>query len=118
MEQNVGIAYGTDIENARGGRGNDVIIGNELNNALIGNFGDDILRGNGGIDFLNSSKIDSGVNALAMLNSLENVASSEVERDTRRWYTSFGQNDPSDPTRPVTTKTVAGILYSWSRGAA
>ena len=54
--QNVGIAWGTEIENARGGLGNDTIIGNEGNNSLIGNFGDDTLRGGGGVDFLHGNE--------------------------------------------------------------
>jgi hypothetical protein len=48
--RNVAIAFGADIENARGGNGNDVLIGNELDNLLIGNNGNDEVRGNGGTD--------------------------------------------------------------------
>ncbi|MCP4081122.1 MAG: hypothetical protein GY819_07540 [Planctomycetaceae bacterium] len=54
--QNVGIAWGTEIENARGGQGNDTIIGNEGNNSLIGNVGDDTLRGGGGVDYLHGNE--------------------------------------------------------------
>lgn len=54
--QNVGIAWGTEIENARGGRGNDQIIGNDGNNSMIGNLGNDVLRGNGGIDYLHGDE--------------------------------------------------------------
>jgi Ca2+-binding RTX toxin-like protein len=46
------LAYGTQIENARGGFGNDVIIGNEVRNLLFGNFGNDILEGGTGNDVL------------------------------------------------------------------
>ncbi len=46
------ISYGTTIENARGGFGNDVIIGNEVRNLLFGNSGDDTLEGNSGNDVL------------------------------------------------------------------
>ena len=45
-------AYGSVIENARGGSGNDSIQGNEIRNLLIGNDGDDVLRGGGGDDVL------------------------------------------------------------------
>lgn len=48
----VAIVWGTDIENARGGTGNDTLVGSELNNVLIGNIGDDTLQGLVGQDFL------------------------------------------------------------------
>jgi serralysin len=41
MEQNIGIAYGTVIENAVGGYGDDVLIGNQANNTLTGGAGAD-----------------------------------------------------------------------------
>ncbi|MFK7768561.1 MAG: M10 family metallopeptidase C-terminal domain-containing protein, partial [Mariniblastus sp.] len=46
----VRIQYGTVIENARGGAGNDSIRGNETPNLLFGNAGNDILRGGGDND--------------------------------------------------------------------
>ena len=46
------IAYGTTIENARGGFGNDTLQGNEIRNLLFGNQGNDTLEGNGGNDVL------------------------------------------------------------------
>ncbi|EPU0812319.1 serralysin family metalloprotease [Morganella morganii] len=49
---NVSIAHGVKIENAYGGRGNDVIIGNDENNILKGNGGDDVLYGGAGQDQL------------------------------------------------------------------
>ena len=45
-------SYGTIIENARGGSGDDSIRGNEIRNFLIGNDGNDVLRGGGGNDVL------------------------------------------------------------------
>lgn len=47
------IANGVVIENATGGSGNDVLLGNGSANVLIGNAGDDILMGRGGKDTLN-----------------------------------------------------------------
>lgn len=47
---NVSIAYGTVIENATGGRGADVIIGNTANNSLAGGASDDSLSGGNGHD--------------------------------------------------------------------
>lgn len=49
---NVGISLDTLIENAKGGSGNDVIIGNALSNDIAGNQGIDTLIGNGGNDHL------------------------------------------------------------------
>ncbi|USQ51860.1 M10 family metallopeptidase C-terminal domain-containing protein [Serratia marcescens] len=43
--QNVAIARGAIIENAIGGSGRDVIIGNDQDNLLAGNAGSDILYG-------------------------------------------------------------------------
>ena len=46
------IAYGTVIENARGGTGDDNLRGNEIGNLLFGNDGNDLLRGGGDNDIL------------------------------------------------------------------
>jgi hypothetical protein len=47
---NLAIAYGTAIENAWGGSGNDTLRGNSLDNQLRGNGGDDTLSGGLGND--------------------------------------------------------------------
>jgi hypothetical protein len=47
---NLAIAYGTFIENAIGGTGNDSIIGNALANTLTGGLGNDSLTGGLGFD--------------------------------------------------------------------
>lgn len=52
LHDNISIAYGTTIENATGGGGNDTIVGNNVANVLTGNAGDDSLAGNGGDDTL------------------------------------------------------------------
>lgn len=52
LNNSVAIAFGTTIENARGGSGNDTILGNSARNLLFGNEGADILEGDGGIDTL------------------------------------------------------------------
>ena len=46
------IANGVVIENATGGLGDDVLLGNSANNVLIGNAGDDLLMGRAGNDTL------------------------------------------------------------------
>lgn len=50
LEQSIRIAYNAQIENARGGTGDDDITGNEVANLLMGNDGFDTLRGGGGND--------------------------------------------------------------------
>ena len=42
------IAHGVVIENAFGGRGNDVIIGNDADNILMATAGNDVLYGGAG----------------------------------------------------------------------
>jgi Ca2+-binding RTX toxin-like protein len=49
---NIWIAYDVTIENAYGGSGNDVIIGNDADNTLNGGGGDDDLDGGEGSDML------------------------------------------------------------------
>lgn len=46
------IANGVTIENARGGSGNDTLIGNAANNVLTGGLGNDLLEGGAGNDTL------------------------------------------------------------------
>ncbi len=59
---NVTIARGTVIENAIGGNGSDVIIGNAANNSLVGNGGNDTLRGGGGNDAIDGGAgVDTAV---------------------------------------------------------
>ncbi len=50
LTKNVAIAEGATIEDARGGSGNDSMLGNEVANILNGNAGNDSLRGLEGAD--------------------------------------------------------------------
>ena len=57
-----GIAYGTIIENAVGGQGDDLIVGNEANNKIDGQGGNDTLYGADGSDtfiFANDGSTDT-----------------------------------------------------------
>ncbi len=47
---NIAIAYNTEIENAIGGKGNDIITGNELQNEITGGQGNDTIDGGLGVD--------------------------------------------------------------------
>lgn len=50
LTRNVSIARGAVIENAKGGSGNDTIIGNSAANEMQGNGGNDNITGNGSTD--------------------------------------------------------------------
>ena len=56
LKNNISIAKGVTIENATGGSGNDIIIGNDADNILIGGDGDDIIYGGRGQDTLTGGK--------------------------------------------------------------
>jgi len=49
---NVSIAKGVTLENAQGGSGNDLIIGNAADNWILAGEGDDLLHGGDGFDIL------------------------------------------------------------------
>src|SRR5436190_1712066 len=67
LTDNVGIAYGAIIENAVGGSGNDLLIGNNVDNILRANGGDDGLNGGAGNDTL-----DGGTGADNMIGGTGN----------------------------------------------
>ena len=50
LTNNIGIAYGTTIENAIGGLGADRLTGNAADNVLTGNAGNDVINGGAGTD--------------------------------------------------------------------
>ncbi|EHF08505.1 MULTISPECIES: serralysin family metalloprotease [Pseudomonas] len=49
---NVSIAQGVTLENAIGGRGDDILVGNDVANNLVGGAGNDVLWGGLGADLL------------------------------------------------------------------
>ncbi|MFQ5567499.1 MAG: M10 family metallopeptidase C-terminal domain-containing protein, partial [Paracoccaceae bacterium] len=67
MTRNVAIAYGATIEQAAGGGGNDLLIGNAADNVLTGNAGADTLQGGAGNDLLHGNagadSLDGGAGA-------------------------------------------------------
>ena len=52
LTENIGIAYGTIIENGKTGAGNDTLLGNAVANRLDAGAGNDVLNGAGGNDTL------------------------------------------------------------------
>ena len=79
MIYNIGIAYGTWIETAVGGSGNDTITGNTGYNVLIGGLGADALDGLDGFDFAGYRYATSGIVA-DLSNSANNTG--EAAGDT------------------------------------
>ena len=53
VANNIAIAFGVTIENAKGGSGNDTITGNDADNTLEGNAGNDVFFASAGDDILN-----------------------------------------------------------------
>jgi len=78
MTNNLAIAYSAWIENAIGGSGNDVLIGNSLNNRLEGGAGDDVLEGREGDDVLvpgsGRNRVDGGPGTDTLVLSLAQSA--------------------------------------------
>src|SRR4029079_15161266 len=79
----VAIAPGAVIENAIGGSGEDIVIGNEADNALFGHRGRDKLIGGGGDDILNGGlgqdRLQGGDGAdLFVFNSVRGHIGSDV----------------------------------------
>lgn len=56
LKKNVSIAKGVTIENAIGGSGNDVIVGNDSGNFIDGGDGNDVIYGGAGQDILKGGK--------------------------------------------------------------
>jgi len=86
---NLGIAYGTVIEDAIGGAGNDTLIGNTADNALTGGAGNDTLTGGAGNDALDGgSGIDTSIHG-------SNRASYTIAK-TATGFTVTGGSDGTD----------------------
>lgn len=86
-DYNVGIAVGAEIENAKGGSGNDYLKGNDLHNELTGNAGDDTLEGGNGTDYLfggTGSDVYkfSGNYGVDIINDEDNVGRIEINGQT------------------------------------
>lgn len=56
LKKNVSIAKGVTIENAIGGSGNDVIVGNDSGNFIDGGDGNDVIYGGAGQDIMKGGK--------------------------------------------------------------
>lgn len=70
-KDNLGIAYGTVIEEVRAGSGADTIAGNAAGNVLLGNVGNDLLYGREGDDFLRGGTGDDRLEGGAGFDDLQ-----------------------------------------------
>jgi len=84
------IGFGTVIENARGGHGNDTLVGNGGANLLEGGAGNDTLTGGGGDDILAGG---AGADTYVFVSSSGHDKVSETGRDTRVVINEVGGND-------------------------
>eukprot|EP01041_Mallomonas_annulata_P013469 gene13469-28537_t len=78
MTNNIAIAFGCLIENAKGGGGNDTILGNALNNDLFGGGGSDTINGDAGSDFINGDAGNDIIDGGDGNDTLEGGAGSDV----------------------------------------
>ena len=67
---NLGLAFGTEIEDAIGGDHADQITGNDLDNLIVGGGGDDLLTGGGGADVYRFG-LDSGSDVVSDFSTAE-----------------------------------------------
>jgi Peptidase M10 serralysin C terminal/FG-GAP-like repeat/Metallo-peptidase family M12B Reprolysin-like len=129
-ENNVGIAYGTIIENALLGSGNDTAIGNDADNVLTGNAGNDTLDGGKGIDTARYSGLRANYTITRNAGGTVTVADArggspegsdtlaKMEwaqfSNTRVWIGGQKKQDlNNDATSDVLLRNGAGIIANW-----
>ncbi|MEN3794243.1 M10 family metallopeptidase [Fulvimarina sp. MAC3] len=118
---NLTLAVGTVIENAIGGSGKDILIGNGADNHLIGNGGDDLFNGKGGNDIFDGgegfdqvvydyvfssftfSLLDGAIQVVGdgidlILNSIENIQFADMAYGFEEIVALFGSTDPTGDT--------------------
>lgn len=107
---NVAIAVGALIENARGGSGNDTIIGNSENNVIFGGAGNDVIDGGFGSDTVVFSGNFSAY-AITWNGSLGTVVGADGT-DTVRNVEFLRFSDQTVSAMPSGGITVSGDLYN------
>jgi len=80
--RNLAIAFGTTIENAVGGAGNDRLLGNAQNNVLQGGRGNDFIDGGAGQDTASYAHVGAAVRVSLALTTVQ--ATGGAGRDTLR----------------------------------
>lgn len=119
---NLGIARGTLIEAAVGGKAGDTITGSDYANALYGNLGTDTLTGNGGEDFFVFDTKPSTANADVITDFMvgedhlvfNNAIFTKVGRDGTLADTAFAANatgTAGDVSDRIIYDTVTGEVF-------
>jgi|GEM_PF-883550 len=111
LTANVSIAKGAVIENAKGGSGNDMLLGNAANNLLEGGDGDDDLDGSTGTDTLLGGAGDdtlTNVDGLDTLDGGEGFDRARIDRLalTTAFIADF-TNAPTDMTLADGTRLIS-----------
>jgi serralysin len=126
---NVSIARGTVIENAIGGSGNDLIIGNSADNRLTGNGGADSLSGGDGNDTLFADMLDTVISggsgtdkvvfatsgvviaALSGLEAIELVGGANVTLTGTQFATGLATNSALSGSGTITVNMNVGVNF-------
>ncbi len=105
--ENIAIAYGATIENAIGGKGNDVIYGNTANNTISGGKGNDTFYASGGNDVYNGG---SGTDAIIYENAISNYTF--IEETSGTFTIQYNNNTAYDIVGGVENFYFNGVKYS------
>lgn len=114
LTRNIGIAFGAVIENATGGSGNDIFIGNAANNILTGNAGNDTFIATKGNDTVSGG---IGTDLLIFDTALSNFYLTKVNNTTLNILDMSGTYDTTLAAN-VETFEFAGTQYSFATLAA
>ncbi len=107
------IAAGVTIENAIGGRGNDVITGNYANNLLIGRGGDDLIKPYSGNNRIRGG---AGKNTVDLDNGIQTFSIDDYAFETQRGWDIVTNSLTGDTNRlrRIETIIIDGEEYSLS----
>lgn len=108
LTENIAIAYDAIIENAKGGKGNDTIFGNDTNNVIKGGKGNDTIYASLGKDEINGNGGKDTVvfeNNIGMY-SIQNTGNKKLE-------IRFGNTADTDTVKNVETFVFNGKSYSF-----
>lgn len=110
LTRNIGIAYGAVIENAYGGNGHDILIGNAANNDLRGNGGNDTFIGSLGTDTVDGG---TGTDLLVFDSALANFIVNLIDSVTvflQDYSSLYGTTTATN----VENFEFAGLRYSFA----
>jgi serralysin len=82
LSENIGIAYGTIIEDGRTGSGNDILRGNDVANRLDGGAGNDEYTGAGGADTFVFKNLGGADKIMDFLSGTDKIDLSGIDANT------------------------------------